>query len=364
MYVVDKHEITPEGTDGPRVQRFYLTNRFNSDAPITYYDSQVKYEKRYRYKIQKMVAIFGNAYGYSEMLPTLGSNSRPLSVSNAGNIKVVLMPHVFGPTPQDNGIDCMVMDKPPVPPEMSFYGRLGVNNKLQILLNSNTGRYDQPPIAIEDSDVAFFEAEYLAQNQVELTYEEIKEQKKTLEFVNDDPIDKYQLFRTTVPPANYESFKGRQVESSGLDPIYGSDGSVVDTITPNTTYYYCARSVDVHGNLSNPTPIIEVELVDNDGQIFLRQKPYVFKTVKEPLTISGRRYILIEPSSRQAEFQTEGQPVEVTLDSTPTVPLGEPDLEDRVWNKVFKVRLTSKKTGRKIDFNINFKNSGIVKGSE
>ena len=363
MYVVDKHEITAEGNDGPRLQRFYLTNRFNSPGGITFYDSQVKYDKRYRYKIQKMVAIFGSAYSYNGTA-VQNANALPVDVSNNGNIKVVLMPHVFGPTPQESGLDCIVMDYPPVPPEMSFYGRMGVNNKLQILLNSNTGRYDQPPIAIEDSDVAFFEAEYLAQNQVELTYDEIKEQKKTLEFVNDDPIDRYQLFRTTVPPANYESFKGRQVQSSGLDPIYGSDGSVVDTVAPNTTYYYCARSVDVHGNISNPTPIIEVELVDNDGQIFLRQKPYVFKTVKEPLTISGRRYILIEPSSRQAEFQTEGQPVEVTLDSTPTVPLGEPDLEDRVWNKVFKVRLTSKKTGRKIDFNINFKNSGIVKGSE
>ena len=34
--------------------------------------------------------------------------------------------------------------------------------------------------------------------------------------------------------------------------------------------------------------------------------------------------------------------------------IGEPDLEDPIWNKTFKLRLTSKKTGKKIDLNITY----------
>tara|TARA_R110000824_G_scaffold153294_1_gene324908 strand:- start:4033 stop:6822 length:2790 start_codon:yes stop_codon:yes gene_type:complete len=369
MYVVSKYEVqSSDDSDGPLVQKFYITNRFAPETmgtPITFYDSQVKYEKRYRYKIDKMVAIFGNAYDYeslaSETAPPL---EVPIQVTNAGNIKIVLLPYVFGTTPAKSGLESIIIDNPPVTPEMSFYAHRGINNQLQILFNSNTGVYDVSPVAILDSDAAFFETEYASQNQEQLSFDQIKEQDKTLHFRSDDPVDKYQLFRTTIPPTNYGSFSDREVFSSNLDPVYGTAASYVDSIVPNTKYYYCSRAVDVHGNISNPTPIIEVEMVDNDGQIFLRQKPYTFKTIKQPLTMSGRKYILIEPSGRQVEFRAQAQTAPNTVNDTPSVPLGEDGIEDSIWNKAFKVRLISKKTGRKMDLNINFKNSGIVKGSE
>jgi len=369
MYVVSKHEVNENGSDGALVQKFYLTNRFRTDTlgrAITFYDSQVKYEKKYRYKIQKMVAIFGNAYSYdtSVVLDLSEPAAVPVEVQNMGNLKVILLPYTAGPDPEDQGLESLIVDSPPVPPEVSFYAHQGVANRVRLLLNSSTGDYHMPPIAIQDTDPAFFEMEYASQQGATLTYEQIREQKKTIHFRSDDPVDRYQVFRTSTPPTGYESFVDAERISPDLDPTYGTPADFMDTIEPNVTYYYCVRSVDVHDNISNPSPIIEVEMVDNAGQIYLRQKPYVFETVKQPLTISGRKYILIEPAARQVEYQSDAQPLPVTTNDTPTVHLGEANIADSIWNKDFKVRLVSKKTGRKIDLNLNFKNSGIVKGSE
>jgi len=44
------------------------------------------------------------------------------------------------------------------------------------------------------------------------------------------------------------------------------------------------------------------------------------------------------------------------------LPLGV--LEQKVWDQKYKVRLVSKKTGRKIDINIEFKHRGDLEGGD
>ena len=372
MYVVSKYLLNDDGTqpaDALPVQTFYISNKlgyenlgYNESIPITFYDSQVKYEKKYRYVFHKMVLIVGNEYKYTDETmwwDYLGPTTyKKLKVHNTPNIKIVMVPYLT------EGLDCLVVDKPPVPPEMSFYLHKGVSNKIQILLNSNTGRYDLDPISILPTDPAFFEKEYLAQQEEALSFEEIKNQEKKISFSSDDPVDAYQLFRLQKPPEAYASFTEAMVNSPALNPVYGTGASYIDTIVPNTKYYYCARAVDIHANISNPTTIIEIEVVDDDGKIYLKQKPYTFKTAKQRLIKPGRRFILIEPTSQQTSYNQENPQQDISVESTPTQRLGTAGLKDSVWEKVFKIRLTSKQTGRKMDLNINFKNSGIVKGSE
>tara|TARA_R110002020_G_scaffold421418_2_gene630503 strand:- start:4617 stop:7388 length:2772 start_codon:yes stop_codon:yes gene_type:complete len=373
MYVVSKYLINEDGSQPTTpVQTFYISNKLdyqnlgaNESIPITFYDSQVKYERKYRYVFHKMVAIIGNEYYYEPADRLLPAESAALTAAlkyrirakNKPNIKVVMVPYVPG------GVDCRVIDRPPVPPDVSFYLHKGISKRLQILLNANTGRYDLEPIAILSTDGAFFEKEYLAQTGESLSFEQIREQKKKITFSSDDPVDAYQLFRLKDPPLSYASFVDARIHSEDLNPTYGVGASYVDTLVPNTKYYYCARSVDIHGNLSNPTTIIEVEVVDNEGKIYLKHKPYSFPTAKQRLIKSGRRFILIEPSSQQRTYDQGNNPSNAGVEATPTKLLGSATLEDSVWNKEFKIRVTSKQTGRKIDLNINFKNSGIVKGS-
>jgi len=376
MYVVKKYEVDENDEIDPLLplQTFYISNKLAQEnlghtdgfgKHIVYYDSQVKYEKKYRYTFDKIVLVVGNKYYYkNDSTAEPGSNTwntnwsarrRMLQVVNKPTLQVIMVPH------GQASVEAMVIDKPPVAPNMSFYAHKGVNDILQVLLNGSTGDHAVKPISILESDPDFFVKEYMGQTGVQLSWEQMQDQQKKIEFRSDDPVDAYQIFRLSTPPTSYSSFSNSGIY---INPQYGTPGSYLDNIQPNVKYYYCARAIDVHRNISNPTIIMEIELVDNEGKIYLKQKPFIFETINRPLRKSGRRFILIEPSVSQIAY--DPAPVDfasAAIDSPPNVTLGAPGLQDSLWNKVFKIRLLSKQTGRKIDLNITFKNPKIVKGS-
>jgi hypothetical protein len=362
MYVVKKYR----GDSATPAQTFYFTNRFDGQD-IIFYDSQIKAKQRYRYTFERVMLIFGNEYSYAfpqgndinfEYDSDLGGGYKAqLDITNLPNIKTCLVPYVAG------DIVTMVEDKPPTVPEISFYPFRGVNNQVKILLNASTGITSEKPIAILEEDKDFFADEYLAQTGRDASYDNIE----TIEFRSDDPVDAYTLFRTTTKPSSYRDFESGARRS--INPDRGIPGSFTDTIRPNTKYYYCARAVDVNGNISNPTHIFEIEMIDNAGQIFLRQDIMQFESSKIEYTKTGQRYIYIEPSMLQLALDDASlagpspspaiQPNNSILGS-----MGTNTGVDKVWEKTFKIRTTSKKTGRKLDLNVTFKNTGIVNPSE
>ena len=103
-------------------------------------------------------------------------------------------------------------------------------------------------------------------------------------------------------------------------------------------------------------------MVDNRGQLFLRQKMFMFEPAINKYIKKGRRFLAIRPKLSQTVFDAAASsPTTVGIDEIPDSDiLGSIDVVDKVWNKKFKVRLTSKKTGRKIDLNLTFKNTGVV----
>jgi hypothetical protein len=141
----------------------------------------------------------------------------------------------------------------------------------------------------------------------------------------------------------------------------------VDDVTPNQQYYYTLRSLDNHGHFSNPSPIYKVKLVDNSGAIYpeievITLKPRGYNT-KTP-TKGMRKYIQLIPSLPQTLLnEDELFPEGTESRSSPQItngynqlPLGV--LENSIWDQKYKVRIVSKKTGRKFDINVKFRNRG------
>jgi len=370
MFVVKKYRVGDTGET--LVQTYYFTNRFDGQD-IVYYDSQVKSKQKYRYDIEKVVIVFGSKYEYARasgpsldsplslamghfdpvyiMSPTPFYQTRLPFTVYPSYMQALLVPHVIG------GIQVTIEDKPPVAPETSFYSFMGINNQLKILLQPSTGMLKEKPIVIQPSDNDFFRSVYEAQTGIQAPVAEIDK----IEFRSDDPVDSYQIFKINRKPTSYKDFAGNMIF---VDPTSGRAGSYDDIITPNTKYYYCARSVDINGNISNPTHIFEIEMVDNGGQIYLKQEIFMFESATPEYTQTGRRFVYIEPGLQQLAL-AEGQNIgAVNINNSPNSSILGATGVTKVWGETFKIRVSSKKTGRKLDLNLTFKNTGIVNPSE
>jgi hypothetical protein len=359
MYVVEKYRI--DGDNEEMVQRFFISPRIEKPpvtGPLpTYYDSQIKYDTKYRYDIKKMVIVFGSEYTYprrSLIFP--GQTTVIKGVENQMSIKVILAPYAMG----SHGLEVIMKDKPPVSPNLSFYPIKGNDRNIKILLHAHTGDYEDRPVLIQDADAAYFEEQYYAQNELNKTFDEISEEGLKITFKSDDPVNKYQLFRISDKPTSYRDFNNEFIE---IDPTVGVPGYYQDTIVPNNKYYYCARAVDVHDNVSNPTYIFEIEMINNEGQIFLTQQLFTFEKEKPTYSRTGRRFIYVEPSFNQVALdQTPAAPGDIQ-DPPPDGLLGASTNIKSCWKETFKIRVTSKKTGKKLDLNLTFKNSGVTNPS-
>lgn len=211
-----------------------------------------------------------------------------------------------------------------------------------------------------------------------------------LNYKSDDPPRIYEIYRISEKPTSYRDFNTSQNPIQTVTTNLGHGkfavpASFIDTVAPNTKYYYCFRCVDVHNNFSNPTIVYEAQLVDNDGQVYFVLKPYYFNDkIEKRYKKAGRKYIYIEPTVRQvsllpnlqglAAYDTEmddlltggiglntilptDEPPDSVLGPSPAGSVTSTDL--KVWDKKFKVRVISKKTGKKFDLNLTFENKGV-----
>jgi len=180
-----------------------------------------------------------------------------------------------------------------------------------------------------------------------------------IHFETDDYIKQYQVFRIDKKPISYKDFAG----SLRQPPLELKQDAFVDTLVPNKKYYYIFRAVDIHGNISNPTPVYEVELVFNSGATYPIIKVVDFEQIlpqvkEKPM----RRFVHIIPSFAQSKMNVIR---DESLAMDPNIPYGTLPYNESANSfgdvfsdkkaekpKRFKIRFTSKSTGRKFDLNL------------
>lgn len=347
IYIVDKRN-----DQGDLLQTFNFTNTEKTDI-IKFVDSQVKYNSKYEYSLRCLSIIVGTKYRYKDLRFAQPDDVLSFRVESKPDMVIT-------------EVDLMknsvwIMDNPPVNPDVEIIPIVGENDKIRIHLRSPTGRFKKKPIIFSESENEMIEKLREAQD--------ISDSDEEIVFESDDNIDRFIMYRTDFLPTNHMQFElhGKKREISTADDfitgITGRDtrgvtASLLDDISPNKKYYYCFRSIDIHGNHSYPSEIYKVEIVDDHGSIYpIIEICELKKPDTRQVTKSFKRFMYISPALRNLTPDDDAMRIDWSDEESGPSLGGQVALgvgEEKTWGRKFKVRLKSKTTARVLDFNFRF----------
>ena len=371
-YKIAKHKITKtieENEEGEEqeieifnnepIQEFYF---MDSDKVLTidFIDTQVNTGQKYVYRIYSLNFVLGSRYSY------LPAGRDPDSTSTTVNFNVETDPAIQIIEAPFFQTITQIIERPPLAPQASFVPFQGVDNKMQILLQTNFGEKKEKPVKILNSDYEIFNKMYQAQGtrvsfegsyiRGDQTIFDVNE----IEYMSDSIPVQYQVFRMSTPPESYSDFEhGDYVKN--LDTQQRTLLFIDEDFEPNRDYYYCFRTIDKVG-ISNPSLVFKVRMVSYANGIFMDLSEYEMKPlVEKQKKMTFQTAIKIEPAfpQRALQFDTSlnmgSREFAMSAPLLESVHIGQEQGAKSIWNKKYKVRITSKNSGKKIDLNVRFK---------
>jgi len=373
------YKVVKRNTSTSAQQQFFIFNR--PEELVEFFDTQVKPNQEYEYSLSALAFVLENFYRYEiassmqlgvdlEALPEEDRYVLGSKVRTSQQPKIIELPLAF-----ENSV---LTDAPPTRPNVEFYPVKDFNDRVKIRVSSMSGTEHALPVVIESGDVALFRK--IRQSQKVNTNEKIR-------FHTDETPAAFEVFRLEQKPESIQDFvRGKRIIRSVTSNDQSSGGtSFMDGIVANVDYYYLFRTLDFHGNISNPTEVFKFTLVDNEGALqpllstfsleemfgVLRADGSFRKKKKDTNSKNARRFIKIRPNAQEISF-VPGQFNGKKSEDVSSVILGrgalpssvDPDKiesQNNIINQRYMLELKSKKTGKSIfiefkyvlnDFNI------------
>ena len=328
--------------DGQKVQDFYFLNSTEINVQ-KFIDTQVKYDQEYVYDLFSYEMVIGTKYSYSGVVPI----STAAESFHMVTLTTTCKPNLLVIENRLSSSRVRIVDSPSVAPEVEFVPHKG-KNLVKILLNNNFDSYIKTPLMIDSGEAVYLNEIIRNQN---LGYST-----PHILYRTDDHAVAYEIYRTTIKPKSYLDFSGQLLATVSTDvseatPQKATSATYEDLLSPNTKYYYAIRSRDVHDNLSYPSEVHQIEVVRNSGITYMTHEICEMNVKpKRNLSRGMKRHIKISPAIDQSTVAPE------TLKKT-HIELGNVKLgtaEQTLWNKKFKMRITSKSTGRRAEVDFRF----------
>tara|TARA_R110000824_G_scaffold34004_1_gene108590 strand:- start:3877 stop:6711 length:2835 start_codon:yes stop_codon:yes gene_type:complete len=388
FYEVQKYTATDEGELIDLKQTFLISN--DNQTILDLFDTQVKYNTYYAYRIYAHRIIVGTNYKYNLVKdgPT-DSGPGPFNADKA-NLAVTLEPALriaripyynvneLSGDREGSGIHktTIVLDSPPLTPEVEFIPT--INKPRDIIINLKDVKGSVKTFSKNFGSIgaiqhlAIMKQQYI--NEFDVAEDKlinVNLEKNKLLFNSDESALFFEIYQTKVKPIDYSDFS-----SSLFSVVDGPNNSIGLKMNFNQKIYFTFRTIDFHGNYSNLSEIYQVEIKESNGLVYpvieilnLEKEREKEKELQEATFISGKRFVYIRASSEQTELSKEY--VEEVLEETDQSDAENLNIShainaegDSVFNpkNKFKIRIKSKKTGKIVELNLRCKqpHSNIV----
>jgi hypothetical protein len=182
-----------------------------------------------------------------------------------------------------------------------------------------------------------------------------------------------QVYRINKRPTSFRDFEDGFRHSIDLKMDVSENsytgGCIYDTIPSGKKFYYAFRILNENGQAGQLEEIIEAEYINDGGYKYamfnvLYEEDLSTDTFSS-ISIDAQKVVQLTPNIQQSILNTDDTNFENSAIDELTngkVRLGVAD--DLIWEKTFKIRMTSKKTGKKLDLNVTYKQNNDILGTE
>ena len=386
------------------LQNYWFMNT-DAVAELDFIDTQVKYGENYTYTVYAYVLAVGSKYKFSDLslsrqlclLDDSDDYGLELYNPDTGGTMDTLFPATA--LPGDIATDAQIQSATPYVAEFYLnyepsvelieiplytktlkildypsnstnvfpYQHLDASQKIGFGLYYESFLQKVVPTAISSADSQLLE-DYMNANDL------LKNSKITNKSVSRPRY--VEVYRIEEAPTGYTDFENHLITTLDLkekDTIIPrtSAGAIAphetftftnifydEKIRTNKKYYYLFRILNEQRSLAHLSEIYEAQLVNDGGFNYSLFDVFYESDLEKNVFVKPsknvKKLIQLQPNLQQLTLDTSG--VDFDDDAytqLSNVVVGSAD--DLIWGKTFKVRLTSKKTGKKIDLNITYK---------
>lgn len=263
-----------------------------------------------------------------------------------------------------------IMDHPPVAPDVTPYQRKDDSQIIGFMVRTESFRVPTDPTDTSTlSDFGIYPtpitSDEINKREIYITSNNMIEGEQiTKNSVSKPSI--LEVYRLDRKPTSISDFDGNLVFTKDLsiDSLPDQKNSVCfyeEKIRTNKKFYYLFRFLNENGDGGYLSPVQCAELINDGGYKYTKfdvmYESELYQENNRQDTQQFKKLLQITPSIDHLKLNDDSvdyaQPAASQLSSL-TGKVGMPE-KDLIWGKTFKFRITSKKTGKKIDLNIKYR---------